>query len=65
MPTQTTPELLLHAARVHQAATVEIATSKRLRAESQALLQRIHRGMRAFDEIERMSHAIILRSTIL
>jgi hypothetical protein len=65
MPTQTTPELLLRAARIHQAAMVEIATGKRLRAESEELLQRIRRGMRALDEIERKSHATILRSTTL
>jgi hypothetical protein len=38
MPTQTTRELLLRAARVHQAAVVEIATSKGLRAEKQGAL---------------------------
>jgi hypothetical protein len=65
MPTRTTPELLLRAARVHHAAMVEIATSKRLRAESRALLQRIHCGMSEMDEIERKSHATILRSTTL
>jgi hypothetical protein len=43
MPTQTIPELLQRAARVHQAAMVEIATCKRLRAESKALLRLVRR----------------------
>jgi hypothetical protein len=63
MPTQTTTELLQRAARVHQAAMVEIATFRRLRAESEALLGCLYRGMRALDEIELKSHATILRST--
>jgi hypothetical protein len=65
MPTHTTRALLLRAARVQQAAVVEIATSKQLRAESKALLQRIYRGMSELDEIERMSRTTLLRSTTL
>jgi hypothetical protein len=63
MPTQTTRELLLRAARVHQAALVEIATFKRLLAESKALLRCAHRGMRELDQIELKTHATVLRST--
>jgi hypothetical protein len=60
---QTTTELLQRAARVHQAAMVEIATFRRLRAESEALLGCVYRGIRALDEIELKSHATILCST--
>jgi hypothetical protein len=45
-------ELFVRADRVHQHALEEIAVSKRLMAESQALLECVHEGLSDFSRIE-------------